>query len=90
MEKELRKILATNVIQQLNDTVKTELAESDEVKFIWYIICADWDEHISQYLLQSMIPEWVKIRVAGAWVEKYKANNKKTTLLSCFVQYNFK
>ena len=79
MEKELRKILATNIIQQLDDTVKTELAESDEVQFIWYIICADWDEHISQYLLQSVIAEWVTIRMAGAWVEKYKATNKKTT-----------
>ena len=82
MEKELRKILATNVIQQLDDTVKTKLAESDGVQFIWYIICADWDEHISQFLLQSMIKEWVKIRgfsLAGAWVEKYKAANKKST-----------
>ena len=41
MEKELRKVLVTNVIQQLDDTVKTELAESDAVQFIWYIICAD-------------------------------------------------
>ena len=82
MEKELRKVLATNVIQQLDDTVKTELAESDGVQFIWYIICADWEEHISQYLLKSMITEWVKIRgfsLAGAWVEKYKAANKKIT-----------
>ena len=47
------------MIQQIDDTVKTKLAESDGVQFIWYIICADWDEHISQFLLQSMIKEWV-------------------------------
>ena len=56
-EKELRKVLATNVIQQLDDTVKTELNDSDAVQFIWYIICSDWEEYISQYLLKSMITE---------------------------------
>ena len=57
LEKELRNILASNVIEQLDDTVKAKLVESDAVQFIWYIISADWDEHISHYILQSIITE---------------------------------
>ena len=82
LEKELRNILASNIIEQLDDTVKAKLVESDTVQFIWYIISADWNEHISHYILQSIITEWVKIRgfsLAGAWVEKYKSANKTTT-----------
>ena len=33
MEKELRKVLATNVIQQLHDTMKTKLTESDAMQY---------------------------------------------------------
>ena len=79
LEKELRKILAS---EQLDGAVKAKLVESEAVQFIWYVISADWDEHISHHLLQSIITEWVKIRgfsLAGAWVEKYKSANKKTT-----------
>ena len=49
---------------------------------MWYLISADWDDDSSSQILDSIVAEWVKIRgfsLAGVWIEKYKAANKKTT-----------
>ena len=69
--------------------LRKELKESESVQFIWCSISADWDDNSSSQVLDSMVAEWVKIRgfsLAGAWVEKYKAANKKTTQKSKGVQ----
>ena len=82
LEKEFRKYLTGDQLQDLTAEMKQELKENENIQFIWYIISADWASEISSQLLNSIIAEWVKIRgfsLAVAWVEKYKAANKKTT-----------
>ena len=62
--------------------LRKELKESESVQFMWSLISADWDDNSSSQILDSMVADWIKIRgfsLAGAWVEKYKAANKKTT-----------
>ena len=82
LEKELRKHISLNKLSDMTPKLKKEFKESESVQFIWYLISADWDDDSSSQILDSIVAEWVKIRgfsLAGAWVEKYKAANKKTT-----------
>ena len=82
MEKELHKRISFDKLTDMTPELRKELKECDSVQFIWYLISADWDDNSSSHILDSMIAEWVKIRgfsLAGAWVEQYKAANKKTT-----------
>lgn len=62
--------------------LRKEIRESDCVQFIWYLVSADWDDNSSSHILDSIVAKWIKIcgfSLTGAWVEKYKAANKKTT-----------
>lgn len=82
LEKGLRKHLSAERMTDFTEEMKKGLQENDNVQFIWYIISADWDSENSWQLLNSIITIWMKIRgfsLAGAWVEKYKKANKKTT-----------
>ena len=66
----------------MTPALRKELTKSDPVQFMWYLISADWNDDTSAHLLDSIVTDWVKIRgfsLTGAWLEKYKADNKKTT-----------
>ena len=81
LEKELCKHISLDKLSDMTPALRKELTESDPVQFMWYLISADWDDDTSARLLDSIVTDWVKIRgfsLTGAWLEKYKADNKKT------------
>ena len=80
IEEEVRKVLGRDMV--LNDDVKAKIASSENVEFFWSLVCTDWDEESSGVLLRMVVNQYVKMRghsYASAWVEKFKAANKKTT-----------
>ncbi len=44
------------------DKVKADIAESDDVEFLWSLVCGDWEEESLKALLQMIINQYVKIR----------------------------
>ena len=82
LKKELWKHISLDKLSDMTPQLTKELKESDSVQFIWYPISADWDNENSTHILDCMVAECVKLcgfSLMGAWVEKYKALNKKTT-----------
>lgn len=64
------------------DKVKAEIVESEDVEFLWSLVCGDWEEGSSKALLQMIVNQYVKIRgfsYSSKLMEEYKAANKKTT-----------
>ena len=82
MEKELRVHLKSTSPPTLTEQVKQSIGQAANVQYFWYLIASDWEESSAKVLLEMIIEEWVTIRgfsYASAWVEKFKAENKKTT-----------
>ena len=61
--------------------VQISLMYNDDVLFYWSIIGCDWEEEESAALLPMVVNLWITIRgfsYCSAWVEKYKAEHKKS------------
>ena len=76
MEYELQKHLRQGGTHDL-DKITSEVRDNEDVKFLWSIVSADWEE-------QSAADDshWVRIQgfsYASAWLEKIKTAQKKTT-----------
>ena len=81
MEHELRRHISSFAAPNF-EVITTAILENEDIKFLWSVISADWDESSAMALLQMIVKEWVKIRgfsLASAWVEKYKVTQKQTT-----------
>ena len=85
MEHKLRAYItvldANNDVPSFSDGVKEDIALDPDVQLIWHLLSGEWEEESSAALLKMIISEWVKIRgfsYTSAWVEKYKATEKKT------------
>ena len=79
MEYELRTHIR---VHMFSENISQHIIENDNVQFYWSILSADWEEECSEALLEMIVSQWVKIRgfsYAGAWVERYKAEQKITT-----------
>ena len=60
----------------------TTIRDNEDVQFLWTMLSAKWEKGSVTSLLQMVVTQWVKIRgfaYASAWLEKYKAAQKKTT-----------
>ena len=80
MEYELRKHIHQGVSLNLENIAST-IRDNEDVQFLWTMLSAEWEGSATS-LLQMVVTQWVKIRgfaYASAWMEKYKAAQKKTT-----------
>jgi hypothetical protein len=78
MELEFRKHVGG---EGINFDAAEMMERNEDVLLCWNIISASWDEECSSSLLQMIIKLWITIRgysLSSAWIEKYKAANKKT------------
>lgn len=81
MERELR----THLHYQpkcLNDEAVLQIKQSEDILFLWSIIMVDWNEDISNTVLDLIVNMWITIRgfaQANAWMELYKKAQKKST-----------
>ena len=60
--------------------LQKEVCEDEDVLFYWSMVSGDWDEE-SQALLNLIVDLWITIRgfpYASAWMEQYKAANRKS------------
>ena len=61
--------------------MSTKLKQNEDVQFYWSMVSGDWDENVSEELLEEIVKLFTTIRgfsYASAWVEKYKTANAKT------------
>ena len=92
MEHKLRAYItvldANNDVPSFSDGVKEDIALDPDVQLIWHLLSGEWEEESSTALLKMIISEWVKIlgfSYISAWVEKYKATEKKTIQKSTYL-----
>ena len=81
MEYELRKHVRQGISLNLENITST-VRDNEDVQFLWTMLSAEWEEESASSLLQMIVTQWVKIRgfaYASAWLERYKAAQKKTT-----------
>ena len=63
------------------ENIASTIRDNKDVQFLWTMLSAEWEGSATS-LLQMVVTQWVKIRgfaYASAWMEKYKAAQKKTT-----------
>ena len=80
MELEIRRHIQNDLTPNFLH-VQTSLMHNDDVLFYWSIIGCDWEEEESAALLPMVVNLWITIRgfsYCSAWVEKYKAEHKKS------------
>lgn len=61
--------------------ISEQVKNSDDVQFYWSVVSADWEEDEAQALLELVTDLWITVRgfsYASAWIEKFKAENKKS------------
>lgn len=54
---------------------------NDDILFYWSMLTATWEENVAYKILTMIVDLWITIRgfsLASAWVEEFKAHNKKT------------
>ena len=81
MEIALRKQIRTKYIKQFTAETKHTIIKDDNVKFLWCIISADWEDECADTLIETIVQQWVKIRgfsYASACVEMFKTVQRKT------------
>ena len=81
MEIALRKQIRTKHIKHFTAETKHTIIKDDNVKFLWCIISADWEDECADTLIEMIVQQWVKIRVfsyASACVEMFKTVQRKT------------
>ena len=83
MELEIRKHLQSQSPQDVRfkDKMTDNILKNDDVLFYWSMLSADWSEGNAEVLIHIVIELWITIRgfsYASAWMEKYKASQKKT------------
>ena len=81
MELEFRKHLSAQKTPNFKTDVSTKLKQNEDVQFYWSTVSGDWDETVSEELLEEIVKLFTTIRgfsYASAWVEKYKTANAKT------------
>ena len=77
--------------------------DNDDILFYWSMLTASWEESVADKILTMIVDLWITIRgfsLASAWVEEFKAHNKKTLqkskglrkhatviIMLCFVGY---
>ena len=78
--------LVTRVIRQgvsrNVENIASKIRDNEDVQFLWTMLSAEWEEGSATALLEMVVTQWVIIRgfaYASAWLEKYKAAQKKTT-----------
>ena len=57
------------------------ILKNEDVLFYWSMLSADWSEGNAEVLIHIVIELWITIRgfsYVSAWMEKYKASQKKT------------
>ena len=80
MEYEVRSYMSAENFQR--DTAISSIKCSEDILFLWDIIAASWDDDTKSLLLDLIVQLWIKIRgfsYASAWIERFKAIQKKTT-----------
>ena len=63
------------------DGLKAKLMDNDDILFYWSMLTASWEEGVAEKILTMIVDLWITIRgfsLASAWVEEFKAHNKKT------------
>ena len=81
MEKQLRKLIQASRTPSLSADINHTIVHNDDVQFFLCMISADWEDASAHALLEMVVNQWVKIRsfsYASAWVEKFKAAQRKT------------
>ena len=81
MEIALRKQIRTKHIKHFTAETKHTIIEDDNVKFLWCMISADWEDECADTLIEMIVRQWVKIRgfsYASACVEMFKTVQRKT------------
>lgn len=81
MEYELRKRIRQGSTHGL-DNITRAVRDNVDVRFLWSIVSAEWEEESASALLQMIVNHWVKIQgfsYSSAWLEKFKTAEKKTT-----------
>ena len=83
MEKAFRSMICTShPVLQIPAECAQEIKADEDVQFVWCLTSPDWTEASSTALLDMLVDEWIKIRgfsYASSCVEKYKAEQRKTT-----------
>ena len=80
MELELRRHLTREQPPNFRD-VAENIKKNEDVQFSWSMVAADWEEEEAQALLALTVDLWITIRgfsFASAWIEKFKAEHKKS------------
>ena len=63
------------------DGFKAKLMDNNDILFNWSMLTASWEENVADKILTMIVDLWITIRgfsLASAWVEEFKAHNKKT------------
>ena len=63
------------------DGLKAKLMDNDDILFYWSMLTASWEEGVADKILTMIVDLGITIRgfsLASAWVEEFKAHNKKT------------
>ena len=84
MEVALRKELSKRKTSQLSSLTQiAPVIENDiDTSFYWTMVSANWEMEEGKALLQLIINHWITLRgfsLTGAFMEKYKKRNNKTT-----------
>ena len=85
MEMELRRHLSTSSLlpegTDIRHVITQHIISDDEVLFYWSTIAYNWDDEVSDVLLQMITDQWMKVRGfshASAFMEKYKQIHQKS------------
>ena len=84
IESEVRRHLLVTNATGIKDTTIQAVLESDDVQVLWEDISTNWVEEEQQQLLQMITELYIMSRgysAAGAFMEKYKQEKKKTARL---------
>ena len=84
MELEIRSHLQVDVCKPVNfiSDIAPTVKNSEDVLFFWSMLSSNWDEESSDTLFQMVVNLWLTVRgysYTSAWIEKYKASQKKST-----------
>ena len=55
--------------------------DNDDILYYWSMLTASWEEGVADKILTMIVDLWITFRgfsLESAWVEEFKAHNKKT------------
>lgn len=84
MELEIRRYFSTasSSLGETRTELQVKITSNDDVKFLWSLVSAGWEEEEGQALLEQIVDLYVTVSgfsFASGWMEKYKQAQKMST-----------